>query len=91
MRIRWTPAAAADLEAIHEYLKQHEPQWARPTVIELRQGIRKLMKFPHIGRPGRKPGTRELLHNRLPHIVSYRIVDEVVEILHIYHPSQDTE
>ena len=25
MRIRWTPAAAADLKNIHDYLREHEP------------------------------------------------------------------
>ena len=91
MRIRWTPAAAADLQAIHEYLKQHESERARPTIIELRQAIRQLMQFPHIGRPGRRQGTRELLHKRLPHIVVYRVTDETIEILHIYHPSQNMQ
>ncbi|HXK04513.1 MAG TPA: type II toxin-antitoxin system RelE/ParE family toxin [Verrucomicrobiae bacterium] len=89
MRIRWTPAAAADLKAIHDYLREHEPQWARLTVIELRQGIQKLKQFPQIGRPGRAEGTRELLHERLPYIVVYRVRGEAVEVLRIWHPSQD--
>ena len=89
MRIRWTPAAAADLKAIHDYLAAHEPQRARPTVIELRQGLRKLKQFPHIGRPGSKEGTRELLHERLPHIIVYRVREDAIEILHIWHPAQD--
>ena len=32
---------------------------------------------------------RELLHERLPYIVSYRVKEEAVEILHIWHPSQE--
>jgi toxin ParE1/3/4 len=89
MRIRWTPAAAADLQTIHDYLTEHEPHLARSTVTELRQGIRKLKQFPNIGRPGRETGTRELLHKRLPHIVAYRVKEDAVEILHIWHPAQD--
>ena len=30
-----TPAAAADLEDIHNHLTEHHPDWARPTVIEI--------------------------------------------------------
>jgi plasmid stabilization system protein ParE len=45
MRIRWTPVAAEDLKNIYDYLMEHEPQLARPTVIELRQGIRSLKQF----------------------------------------------
>jgi plasmid stabilization system protein ParE len=32
MRIRWTLAAAADLEHINSYLKERHPQYQQPTV-----------------------------------------------------------
>jgi toxin ParE1/3/4 len=89
MRIRWTPFAADDLEHIYEYLSLHEPHHARPTVIALREAIYSLKQFPHLGRPGVMDGTRELLHERLPYIVAYRVKDDTVEILHIWHPSQN--
>ena len=31
MRIRWTPAAAADLEQISNYLREHHPHYRQPT------------------------------------------------------------
>lgn len=89
MRIRWTPSAADDLEQIYNYLKEHEPQWARTTTIEIRDSIRSLKKFPYQGRKGREDGTRELLHDRLPYTIGYRVKGETVEVLHIWHPSQD--
>ncbi|MGA7928163.1 MAG: type II toxin-antitoxin system RelE/ParE family toxin [Candidatus Sulfotelmatobacter sp.] len=91
MRIRWTPAAAEDLQGIYDYLKEHEPHLARPTVIEIRESARSLKKFPQRGRKGREEGTRELLQRRLPHIITYRVneKDDAVEILHIWHPAQD--
>ena len=89
MRIRWTPAAAADLTAIYDYLKEHEPHQARSTIVELRQGIRLLKQFPRMGRAGRQKDTRELLHKRLPHIVVYRLKDHAIEILHVVHPARD--
>lgn len=89
MRIRWTPAAADDLEHIYEYLSVHESHLARPTVIALRDEIYSLRQFPHRGRPGVIAGTRELLHERLPYIVAYRVKDDTVEVLHIWHPSQE--
>ena len=64
MRIRWTPTAAADLQNIYDYLKEHEPHLARPTVIEIRKSARSLRKFPLRGRKGREEGTRELLQRR---------------------------
>lgn len=89
MRIRWTLAAASDLQQIHEYLKEHEPHLARPTVIAVREAVLSLRKFPNRGRPGAVEGTRELLHERLPYIVAYRVMEDAVEILHIWHPSQE--
>jgi toxin ParE1/3/4 len=91
MRIRWTLTAAADLQNIYDYLKEHEPHLARPTVIEIQKSARSLKKFPHRGRNGREEGTRELLHRRLPHIIAYRVNEKhaSVEILHIWHPAQD--
>jgi len=38
MRIRWTTSAAADLESIHEYLKEHRPHLAHSTIVELAPG-----------------------------------------------------
>jgi plasmid stabilization system protein ParE len=35
MRIRWTRAAAEDLEHIKDYLTEHHPQIAQSTVIGL--------------------------------------------------------
>lgn len=89
MPIRWTPAAAADLQGIYDYLKEHESHLARPTLIEIRKSARSLKKFPLRGREGREQGTRELLHWRLPHIIAYRVKLDAVEILHIWHPAQD--
>jgi plasmid stabilization system protein ParE len=45
MRIRWTPAAAAELQGICDYLKEYEPHLARPTVIEIRKFAHSLKKF----------------------------------------------
>ena len=89
MRIRWTPAAADDLQQIHEYLREHEPHLARSTVIALREAIYSLRKFPHRGKPGAVAETRELVHERLPYIVVYRVKEDVVEVVHIWHAAQD--
>jgi hypothetical protein len=35
MRIRWTPAAAADSQRISDYLKEHHPNYRQPTIRKL--------------------------------------------------------
>ena len=89
MRIRWTPTAAADLEHIKAYLSEHNPQFAQSTVLDLYETIRSLKASPQRGRVGREEGTRELVFTRLPYIVAYRLKEQTVEILHIFHGAQD--
>jgi len=50
MRIRWTPAAAADLEHIRNYLDQRDPQLAQRTVLKLYEAVDSLKKSPHRSR-----------------------------------------
>ncbi len=88
MRIRWTLTAAADLEHIKDYLTEHHPQLARPTVLKLYQTIRSLKTMPYRGRMGREAGTRELVLTPLPFIAAYRVKEQAIEVLHIYHGAQ---
>ena len=89
MHIRWTPAAAADLEHISNYLKERHPHYRQPTMRKLYEAIRSLKDSPHRGRLGREDGTRELLFSPLPYIAVYRLRDQGIEVLRIYHAAQD--
>jgi toxin ParE1/3/4 len=88
-RIRWTLPAAGDLASIKNYLQQHYPHFAEPTVRTVYQRIRSLKTAPNRGRPGHRSGTRELALSPLPYVVVYSVKAESVEILHIYHGAQD--
>jgi plasmid stabilization system protein ParE len=89
MRIRWTRAAAEDLEHIKDYLTEHHPQFAQSTVIELYETIRSLKTSP-------RPRTARTRRGNAPTGVAapalYRGVphqDETVEVLHIFHGVQN--
>lgn len=88
-RIRWTQAAAEDLQHIKDYLTENHPQFAESTVLEHYETIRSLKTSPLLGRLGRMKGTRELVLERVPYIVVYRVNEQAVEILHIYHGAQN--
>src|ERR1700678_1953275 len=47
VRIRWTPAAAADLEHISEYLKGRHPQYREATIISRGHDARALRRYSH--------------------------------------------
>jgi len=89
MRIRWTVPAADDLQSINNYLQQHYPHFAQPTMPTIYQRILSLKTSPNRGRAGRRSGTRELALTPLPYVVVYSVKAEAVEILHIYHGAQD--
>ncbi len=89
MRIRWTPAAAADLQQISDYLKEHHPRYRQPTMRKLFDGIRALKNRPGIGRPGREKGTRELLFPPMPYVAVYRVKDQSIEVARVCHAAQD--
>lgn len=45
MRIRWTPAAAADLDQIKDYLAKRHPDLTQPTVSKLYAAILSLKRI----------------------------------------------
>jgi addiction module RelE/StbE family toxin len=89
MRIRWTPAAAADLKQISDYLEGRHPRYRQSTMRKVYEAIRSLKESPGRGRLGRESGTRELLFPPLPYIAVYRVEGQSVEVLRIYHGAQD--
>lgn len=89
MRIRWTPLAVADLQSISDYLKSHKPDYRIPTLRKLYETIRALKTMPHMGRPGRVEGTRELVFPPMPYVAVYRVRGQDIEIWRIYHGAQE--
>jgi toxin ParE1/3/4 len=88
MRIRWTPAAAADLEHISDYLKENHPDYRQPTLRKLYETIRTLKEAPYRGRHGREEGTREIFFPPMPYVAVYRVREQIIEVLRIYHTAQ---
>jgi toxin ParE1/3/4 len=85
MRVVWTAPAARDLEAIGDYIARHNRDAARRTVQRIRARVRTLATHPYLGRPGRVFDTRELVIASTPFITVYRIVDNRLEILAVFH------
>lgn len=86
MNILWSPEAVADLLSLRAYLAQENPAAAQKILDRIRQHISSLLpENPHIGRPGRALGTRELVITRTPYVVPYRVSENVIQILGVYH------
>ena len=86
-RIRWTTEAAAQFETFVIRIRERNPEAARALAQTLLDRLAQLQTFPGLGRPGDRPGTRELVSS--PYVIVYRIRHDVAEILHIWHGAQD--
>lgn len=72
MKVRWTPEAEQDRNDVWDYIAGDNPLAAVRMDELFSDAAAKLADFPHIGRTGKTPGTRELI----PH-ENYRLVYEV--------------
>jgi addiction module RelE/StbE family toxin len=50
--------------------------------------VARLIDFPESGRLGRVEDTRELVVQRIPFLIAYRITGEIVRILRVLHGAQ---
>lgn len=85
MDIRWSASALADLEGIQDYLNGENPAAAERLVEVLRAAADSLRTMPHRGRPGRWPGTRELVLTNEQYLIPYRVEGQTVQILRVFH------
>jgi toxin ParE1/3/4 len=88
MRIRWTPIAASDLKATHEYISEDSVTSANKVISRILSSVEMLERYPRLGREGRLEGTRELTISNTPFIVFYRIRRNQVEILGVLHAAR---
>jgi addiction module RelE/StbE family toxin len=88
MRIKWLGAALLDLDEIEAYIAEDRSVVAVDVVVKIITAISLLGAQQGIGRAGRVPGTKELIVPGLPYIVPYRVKDEVVQVLRVYHTSR---
>lgn len=88
MRVRWLRTALRNLDDEASYIALDDLAAARLVVERVLQAVAALEDQPGIGRPGRVPGTRELVVLKTRYIVPYRVHGEVIEILRVFHTSR---
>ena len=88
MQLKWLRTALRNLDEGAAFIAADDPVAARQTVARVLQAIAVLAEQPGVGRPGRVPGTRELVVLQTGYLVPYRVRSEVVEILRIFHTSR---
>jgi addiction module RelE/StbE family toxin len=87
MKLRWTRIALQDLRHLHEYISEDNPLAASRMVTRIQDATQRLKKHPHMGRPGRVQGTREIVIVGSPYIVVYILGDSEIQIVAVIHSS----
>lgn len=88
MRVKWLRKALANLDAEASYIDEDDPAAASRVVARIMAAVSRLAESPELGRPGRVPGTRELIVPKTRYLVPYRVRGNAVEILRVFHGSR---
>jgi toxin ParE1/3/4 len=85
----WSPEAVDDLVELRAFIEQDDPAAAQRIARHILRNVETLLsKNPAMGRPGRVPGTRELVIPRTPFIVPYRLRGSTIQVLRIFHSAR---
>jgi len=88
MNVRWLRVALQNLDAEAEYIANDNPRASAKTVAAVREAVKLLADYPALGRPGRVPGTRELVVPGTPYIVPYKVHGNHIHILRVLHAAR---
>ena len=82
----WSPEAIEDLAALRAYIEQDDKAAALRVALHIVRTVETLLpNNPEMGRPGRVPGTRELVIPKTPFVVPYRVIGDAIQILRVFH------
>jgi toxin ParE1/3/4 len=86
VKILWTRRARRHLRAAYDYWAQESsPAAAEKMLDRIFSTVELLERYPSAGRPGRIPGTRELVIVPTPFLIAYRTRNGKIEILALLH------
>ena len=88
MRILWSPRAIGHLVHIRQHIARDNPAAAERVAQRILRSVELLACQPHMGRPGRVVGTRELVVPDTPYLIPYRVRGDSLELIAVFHGHQ---
>jgi plasmid stabilization system protein ParE len=88
MRISWSLDAVRDLQAIYDYLDQHDPRTAVRALQAIREKALLLQEFPNLG-PPLDGGTRRLSVTGGAYVIVYETQPDRLSVLRVFDARQD--
>ncbi len=88
MKVVWFKKAIINLKSVKDYIDQDNPQAAKIIIQKIKYTVSLLSEQPGMGRLGRAPNTKELIVDKTPLILPYRVRNNTIEILRVLHTSR---
>ena len=88
MTVVWSPRAIGHLAGLRAYIARDNPDAAGRIAMTILAAAERLAELPHVGRPGRVSGTRELVVPGTPYVIPYRLRGDRLEIIAVFHGRQ---
>jgi toxin ParE1/3/4 len=88
MKAVWSRRAIRHLVYLREYIEKDSEQNAALVAKRILEAVDLLQTQPGMGRPGRVPGTRELVVPDTPYIIPYRVRRGRLELIAVFHGRQ---
>lgn len=88
MLVDWRPEARQALWHIIDYIGDRNLTAAERLYNAIEDATQALPQHPYLHRPGRVPGTREIVVHP-NYLVIYRVASERIEIINVLHARQE--
>jgi len=89
LRLLWSPRAQRDLDEACTYIAADNPHAATRIENRIADAVTGLPAHPRKGRARRDGKARELVVAGTPYVIVYRIKDETIEIMRVWHTSRE--
>lgn len=89
LELRLSPRFLAEMKHQIAWIAARDIRAATAAETRVRVALRRLRRFPELGRAGRVAETRELSVPRTRFIIAYRAREDVIEVAAMLHAAQD--
>ena len=89
MRLRYTPAAAHELEQVLASIAEQSPQGAGRVQLRIQKAINLLIEHPHSGQMTNRRQLRRIVAIPYPYLIFYEARESEVVIIGVRHAARD--
>jgi plasmid stabilization system protein ParE len=88
VKLRYTPRAAAELDAVLDYIGTRSPKGARHVQARIQAIIDLLLQHPRAGRLTSKRGLRRMVVSPYPFLIFYQATEDEIVIHGVRHTAR---